>query len=55
MVKVFTGDLKWDRAAEKARILETISRDEVLDLLDNEILAKGGAKRVSASVCGVVR
>lgn len=48
---MFTGDLKWDRAAAKAELLRTITLEEVLALLDNEMLAKDGAKRVSVCFC----
>lgn len=44
---MFTGDLTWDRAAAKAELLRTITREEVLALLDSEMLAEGSAKRVS--------
>lgn len=53
-VQVFSGDLKWDRAAAKAEILKSVTHKEVLDLLDNELLAKDTTKRVSGVSSGVV-
>eukprot|EP00752_Nemacystus_decipiens_P005957 g5379.t2 len=50
--EVFTGDLKWDRAAAKAELLKSITREEVLALLDSEMLAKDGAKRMNVLVYG---
>eukprot|EP00903_Cladosiphon_okamuranus_P013078 g12199.t1 len=50
--EVFTGDLKWDRAAAKAELLRTITLEEVLALLDSEMLAKDGAKRMNILVYG---
>ena len=49
---MFTGDLKWDRAAAKAELLRSITHEEVLALLDSEMLAKDGTKRVSVLLRG---
>ena len=45
--KIFSGDLKWDRAAVKAEQLSAVTRQQVLKLLDGEMLTEGKAKRVS--------
>ncbi|CAB1115801.1 unnamed protein product [Ectocarpus sp. CCAP 1310/34] len=50
--EVFSGDLKWDRAAVKAELLKTITRQEVLDLLGGEMLDGDGAKRLNVLVYG---
>lgn len=48
--KVFLGDLKWDRAAVTAEILGTLTKEEVLELVDKEIMAPETSKRVSSTV-----
>lgn len=47
VVKIFTGDLKWDRAAAMAETLASITREDILDLLDKGMLAADTSKRVS--------
>lgn len=44
---MFSGDLKWDRKAAMVERLASVSREDLLNLLDNDIMCKDKAKRVS--------